>query len=151
MLRWCATDSTARVFAVLALSVSALASSTRSASAQTTVSLSHPSEVVYATIRGGSHANSNQSTLLATRASTDPEYNRRLAQRRAETVKQFLVELGVAETSIKVITVGPEGALCDDPGKGCQQLNRRVHLEIRRLGPVASAALTPATDDVQKP
>src|SRR5206468_2704278 len=64
--------------AVLALSVSALASSTRSASAQTTVSLSHPSsEVVYATIRGGSHANSNQSTLLATRASTDPEYHRR--------------------------------------------------------------------------
>ena len=77
MLRWCATDTTARVFAVLALSVSALASSARSASSQTTVSLSHPSEVVYATIRGGSHANSNQSTLLATRPSTDPEYNRR--------------------------------------------------------------------------
>jgi peptidoglycan-associated lipoprotein len=82
------------------------------------------------------------------------EYNRRLAQRRAETVKQFLVELGVAETSIKVITVGPEGVLCDDPGKGCQQLNRRVHLEIRRLGPVAAASVPAVTadhDQIQKP
>ena len=62
-----------------------------------------------------------------------PEYNRTLAQRRAEAVKQFLVELGVFETQIKVITVGQEGSLCDEPSKECQQLNRRVHLEIRKL------------------
>ena len=67
-------------------------------------------------------------------------YNKVLAQRRAETVKQFLVELGVPESSIKVIALGPEATLCDDPDKACQQLNRRVHLEIRRLGPVASAS-----------
>ena len=66
-------------------------------------------------------------------------YNRVLAQRRADTVKQFLVELGVPESSVKVVALGPEAALCDDPGKECQQLNRRVHLEIRRLGPVAAA------------
>jgi len=66
-------------------------------------------------------------------------YNRVLAQRRADTVKQFLVELGVLESSVKVVSLGPEAALCDDPGKECQQLNRRVHLEIRRLGPVAAA------------
>ena len=35
-----------------------------------------------------------------------PEYNRVLALKRAETVKQFLVELGVPETSVKVATVG---------------------------------------------
>jgi peptidoglycan-associated lipoprotein len=67
-------------------------------------------------------------------------YNRVLAQRRAETVKQFLVDLGVPESSIKVVAFGPEAALCDDAGKECQQLNRRVHLEMRRLGPVASAS-----------
>ena len=52
-------------------------------------------------------------------------------------VKQFLVELGVPETSIKVVTIGQEGALCDDPVAECQQLNRRVHLEIRKLAPAA--------------
>jgi len=62
-----------------------------------------------------------------------PEYNRALAQRRAEAVKQFLVELGVPESSIKVVTIGQEGALCDDASTECRQLNRRVHLEIRKL------------------
>ena len=89
-----------------------------------------------------------------------PAYNRTLAQRRAETVKQFLVELGVPETSVKVVTLGQDATLCDDPGKECQQLNRRVHLEIRRLGPVAKAStgpvlaaapLAPRNDDVATP
>jgi peptidoglycan-associated lipoprotein len=71
-------------------------------------------------------------------------YNKVLAQRRAETVKQFLVDLGVPESSVKVVALGPEAALCDDPGTECQQLNRRVHLEIRRLGPVASVSTAPA-------
>jgi outer membrane protein OmpA-like peptidoglycan-associated protein len=87
-------------------------------------------------------------------------YNKVLAQRRAETVKQFLVELGVPESSVKVVALGPEAALCDDPATECQRLNRRVHLEIRRLGPVASvssmptavaAPRTPKTGDVQVP
>ena len=71
------------------------------------------------------------------------EYNRLLAQRRAETVKQFLVELGVAETSIKIVTIGKEGALCDDPSRECQQLNRRVHLEIRKMVRAAAAPIRP--------
>ena len=86
-------------------------------------------------------------------------YNKVLAQRRAETVKQFLVELGVPETAVKVAALGPEATLCDDPGKECQQLNRRVHLEIRRLGLVGSAMpaavvvspLTPKTVDFGQP
>ena len=92
-----------------------------------------------------------------------PVYNKVLAQRRADTVKQFLVELGVPESSVRVVALGPEAALCDDPGKECQQLNRRVHLEIWRLGPVAAVSTTSdmtttakapiaaANDDVQKP
>src|SRR2546427_11383488 len=35
-------------------------------------------------------------------------YNKVLAQRRADTVKQFLVELGVPESSVKVVALGPE-------------------------------------------
>jgi outer membrane protein OmpA-like peptidoglycan-associated protein len=66
------------------------------------------------------------------------EYNRGLAQRRAQIVKRFLVDLGVPETSIKLVTIGQDGALCEDPSKECQELNRRVHLEFRKL-----AAATP--------
>jgi peptidoglycan-associated lipoprotein len=79
-------------------------------------------------------------------------YNKTLALRRADAVKQFLIELGVPESSVKVVALGPEAALCDDPGKECQQLNRRAHLEIRRLGPVAAGApLTARFEDVQNP
>jgi outer membrane protein OmpA-like peptidoglycan-associated protein len=72
------------------------------------------------------------------------EYNRLLAERRATAVKQFLVELGVAEPSIKVVTIGQEGALCDEPSTECQQLNRRVHLEIRKLTLAAAEPVRPA-------
>jgi outer membrane protein OmpA-like peptidoglycan-associated protein len=68
-----------------------------------------------------------------------PEYNRTLARRRADAVKQFMVELGVPETSMKVVTIGPEGAVCEDNRPECQQLDRRVHLEIRKLTPAAPA------------
>jgi len=67
------------------------------------------------------------------------EYNRGLAQRRAQVVKRFLVDLGVPETAIKMVTMGQDATLCDDPGKECQELNRRVHLEFRKL-----AAAVPA-------
>ena len=77
------------------------------------------------------------------------EYNRTLALRRAETVKQFLVELGVPETSVKVATVGSDGALCEEATRECQQLNRRVHLEIRKMREAAVPAVRPvlATQD----
>lgn len=71
------------------------------------------------------------------------EYNRGLAQRRAEAVKRFLVELGVPETSVKVVPVGQDGSICDDPSPQCQQLNRRVHVEIRKLPGVAAAPVRP--------
>jgi len=71
------------------------------------------------------------------------EYNRTLAQRRATGVKQFLVELGVPEASIKVVTIGQEGSLCDEPSTECQQLNRRVHLEIRKLTRAAAEPVRP--------
>ena len=70
------------------------------------------------------------------------EYNRTLAQRRGESVKLFLVELGVPETAIRMVTMGQNGSLCDEPEKECQQINRRVHLEFRKL---AAAAPMPAT------
>ena len=72
------------------------------------------------------------------------EYNRGLAQRRALVVKRFLVDLGVPEPAIKMTTMGQDGALCDDGGKECQELNRRAHLEFRRLA-AAAAPVEPAS------
>ena len=71
------------------------------------------------------------------------EYNKRLAGQRADAVRQFLVELGVPESSVKVVTIGSEGALCDEPSKECQQLNRRVHLEIRKMTRAAAVPMRP--------
>jgi peptidoglycan-associated lipoprotein len=75
------------------------------------------------------------------------EYNRGLAQRRAQVVTRFLVDLGVPETAIKMVTMGQEGALCNDPGKECQELNRRVHLEFRKLAAAAPAESTSPAGD----
>lgn len=75
------------------------------------------------------------------------EYNRSLAQRRALVVKRFLVDLGMPEPAIKMVTMGQEGTLCDDPSKECQELNRRVHLEFRKLAAASPAeASSPAGD-----
>ena len=79
------------------------------------------------------------------------EYNRILAQRRAESVKQFLVELGVPETSIRLMNLGRDGALCEEPAKECQQLNRRVHLEFRKLAAAAPAGPTVAGTSTAAP
>jgi outer membrane protein OmpA-like peptidoglycan-associated protein len=72
-----------------------------------------------------------------------PEYNRVLALKRAEAVKQFLIELGVPETAVKVATVGADGILCDEATPECRQLNRRVHLEVRKLREAATPAVQP--------
>jgi endonuclease/exonuclease/phosphatase family metal-dependent hydrolase len=48
------------------------------ANAQTTITINQPdSQVLNATLRGGSYANKNLRTILETRASDDPEYRRR--------------------------------------------------------------------------
>ena len=68
-------------------------------------------------------------------------YNRALALRRGESVKQFLVELGVPTDSMKVVSLGQDAALCDDQTPTCKRLNRRVHLELVKLeAPVVSLA-----------
>ncbi len=78
MLRRRVSHSCARVMPVAVLSAMAFSSSVSRAAAQTTVALDAPaSEVVYATIRGGSYANSNFPKLLATRASDTADYKRR--------------------------------------------------------------------------
>ncbi|MGC3974312.1 MAG: OmpA family protein [Nitrospira sp.] len=77
-------------------------------------------------------------------------FNKILGMKRAETVKQQLISLGVPETAIRTVSLGEEGALCIDKSDVCRQMNRRVHLEMRKIGQehmVIPAILTePVTD-----
>ncbi len=61
-------------------------------------------------------------------------FNKILGLKRAETVKQHLISLGVPETAIRTVSLGEEGALCIDSSDTCRRTNRRVHLELRRIG-----------------
>ena len=61
-------------------------------------------------------------------------YNMKLGMKRAETVKTELKNAGVAEHQIKVVSLGKDGALCLDSSDICRNMNRRVHLEIRKIG-----------------
>ncbi len=76
-------------------------------------------------------------------------FNKILGMKRAETVKQQLIALGVPESAIRTVSLGEEGALCIDNSDVCRQMNRRVHVEMRKIGqehmvlpPVATEAVT---------
>ena len=61
-------------------------------------------------------------------------YNKKLGLMRAETVKAELISAGVAEHQITVVSLGKEGVLCIDNSDVCRHMNRRVHLEMRKIG-----------------
>jgi peptidoglycan-associated lipoprotein len=61
-------------------------------------------------------------------------YNKTLGLRRAQAAQKYLIALGVPESSIKVVSLGSEGAVCADHSNECRRLNRRVHLELIKVG-----------------
>jgi peptidoglycan-associated lipoprotein len=72
------------------------------------------------------------------------EYNKALALRRGESVKQFLTELGIPADSMKVVSLGQDAVMCNDHTPTCTHLNRRVHLELVRLE-APSVSVSPVT------
>jgi peptidoglycan-associated lipoprotein len=78
-------------------------------------------------------------------------YNNKLGLMRAEKVKEFLVGQGVSDQVIKVVSLGKDGALCLDSSDVCRNMNRRVHLEIRKIGKdhmiLPTVATEPKTSD----
>ena len=73
-------------------------------------------------------------------------YNHKLGLMRAEKVKEFLVGQGVSEQAIKVVSLGKDGMLCVDNSDVCRNINRRVHLEIRKIGQEHMILPTVATE-----
>ena len=58
------------------------------------------------------------------------EYNLALGTRRAEAVKQYLVDLGVPAGRITIISKGKEQPFCTEENETCWQQNRRGHFLV---------------------
>jgi peptidoglycan-associated lipoprotein len=58
------------------------------------------------------------------------EYNLALGDRRANSVKDYLVSLGVASSRIESISYGEEKPLCAESDEECRQKNRRAHFVV---------------------
>lgn len=59
------------------------------------------------------------------------EYNLILGERRAMAVKNYLVDLGVSPSSIRVISLGKNEPFCLQPTRECFQKNRRAHFVLK--------------------
>jgi peptidoglycan-associated lipoprotein len=57
------------------------------------------------------------------------EYNLVLGERRVQTVKQYLVNLGLSSSAIEGVSYGKERPLCAEHTSECWQKNRTVHFE----------------------
>jgi peptidoglycan-associated lipoprotein len=60
------------------------------------------------------------------------EYNLTLGQSRANSVKQALVQAGVAESRLRVVSYGKEKPFCTESTEECWQQNRRAGFSIDR-------------------
>jgi peptidoglycan-associated lipoprotein len=60
------------------------------------------------------------------------EYNLALGDRRAETVRDYLVNLGVSPTRLEVRSLGKEAPFCHEDGEACWSQNRRDHFVITK-------------------
>lgn len=57
------------------------------------------------------------------------KYNRILAQKRADAVKNRLVALGISPDRIQTTSYGKDNPVCTKTTKGCYAANRRVDLQ----------------------
>jgi len=58
-------------------------------------------------------------------------YNMVLGKRRANAVKEFLVDLGISGDKLEVMSYGKEKPFCTDQNEQCWQENRRGHFVLR--------------------
>jgi peptidoglycan-associated lipoprotein len=58
------------------------------------------------------------------------EYNLALGAKRAHSVKDYLVALGVSADRLTTISYGEELPLCQEHNESCWQTNRRVHAVV---------------------
>jgi len=59
------------------------------------------------------------------------EYNLALGQKRAKSVRDYYVRLGVAESSLGTISYGEEKPLCNEQTDACWLKNRRAETKVK--------------------
>ena len=59
------------------------------------------------------------------------EYNMVLGERRAQSVKKYLVDLGIPASDIQIVSYGKERPFCTDHYDACWDQNRRGHFVIQ--------------------
>lgn len=57
-------------------------------------------------------------------------YNRALGLKRAQSVKAYLVSLGIPDADVQVDTLGKDGSICQEETPECFEQNRRAHLAL---------------------
>ena len=65
-------------------------------------------------------------------------YNLALAQRRAKSVRDYLVEQGVRPERVEIVSYGVTDPRCTQRTEGCWARNRRVELFVKPAPPQAS-------------
>jgi len=56
------------------------------------------------------------------------EYNMQLGQARAESAKNYLVQVGIPSDQLGLVSYGKEKPVCDGHDEACWQKNRRIHI-----------------------
>jgi peptidoglycan-associated lipoprotein len=56
------------------------------------------------------------------------EYNLALGDRRAHAAEKLLVDMGIPDKQLTVVSYGKERPVCDDHNETCWQKNRRAHI-----------------------
>jgi len=59
------------------------------------------------------------------------EYNLVLGVRRAQVVKTYLIDLGIPQSRIRIVSYGKERPVCLQQHDGCWQKNRRTHFHLQ--------------------
>ncbi|MBF0542386.1 MAG: peptidoglycan-associated lipoprotein Pal [Nitrospirae bacterium] len=62
------------------------------------------------------------------------EYNMALGDKRAKSVKDYLVSLGVPTDKISTFSYGKEAQVCTEHAESCWSKNRRVHFVVTKGG-----------------
>jgi peptidoglycan-associated lipoprotein len=56
------------------------------------------------------------------------EYNTALGDKRAESAKDYLVQVGIPAAQLNVVSYGKQRPVCEEHDEACWQRNRRVHI-----------------------
>jgi peptidoglycan-associated lipoprotein len=59
------------------------------------------------------------------------DYNLVLGERRAQTVKRYLEELGITSAQVQILSYGKEKPLCIEHSEECWKMNRSVRFVLQ--------------------